>query len=434
MKLLGKKNNKTKDNYDKELLEYIQPQGGIKYNIDYVRTGTGYETCIQVYEFPTWIEAHWLTDVCYFEGAITTVDITTENPDAALQNIGRSLKEQRGRANTDRNDTGVIDSVDAYGDYNSLYEQVKRGKAVLKSITVRIYIRSHTLNELEKKEERILNRLDSYKGAVMLNEQKQEWKALHLPYKEQQKFDNARIGIPMLDEAIAAGDPFHFSYLHDPDGIYLGSTACGGTINFNMFHKTILRKYYNVLLLGSMGSGKSTILKKLGHNAYILGDYVRLFDVTGELDHMSEVCGWKKINLDGTDGIYNMFQILKVNADEGVCYSLHISKLETIYKLLAEESNPQELITFKNLVKKLYIETSIVTETINAESSITGYSADRYFTISDFIAFCDKEIEDLKNEKPLSAVEESLMISEAEQIFATLSSDELNFYRIILSN
>ena len=63
-----------KVNYDREILEYIQPQGGIKFNIDNVRTGTGYETCIQLYDFPTYVEDHWLSNVCYFEGAITTID------------------------------------------------------------------------------------------------------------------------------------------------------------------------------------------------------------------------------------------------------------------------------------------------------------------------------------------------------------------------
>ena len=70
--------------YELELLEFIQPQGGIKFGMDFCRTGTGYEACIQIFKFPTYIYSHWLSDVCYFEGAITTIDIHTENDEDAL--------------------------------------------------------------------------------------------------------------------------------------------------------------------------------------------------------------------------------------------------------------------------------------------------------------------------------------------------------------
>lgn len=88
---------------------------------------------------------------------------------------------------------------------------------------------------MEKRQSEILNKLDSYKGAVMLNEQKYEYQAMFLSYKKQQELPNARFGIPIIDEAIAAGDPFHFSSLNDDNGMYLGSTSCGGSVMFNPF-------------------------------------------------------------------------------------------------------------------------------------------------------------------------------------------------------
>lgn len=417
-KKLNVKVERKKENCDREILEYIQPQGGIKFNIDNVRTGTGYETCIQLYDFPTYVEDHWLSNVCYFEGAITTIDCTTENESEALKNINKSMKEQRGRASATvgKDDSGVMDAADAYSDYGKLYEDIQRFDKILKSLTIRIFIKARTVADLEKRVEQIMNKLDSYKGAVMLNEQYFEWKSMYEPYKEQQKYANARAGIPMLDEALAAGDPFHFSYLHDPNGVYLGSTACGGTVNFNQFYKSAIRMYYNVLILGNMGSGKSTLLKKLGHNAFLLGDYVRLFDVTGELEHMSEVCGWKRINLDGTDGIFNMFQILKVDPDEGICYSRHITKLDIIYEILSGKSDNQEIISFNNCVRKMYLEMQIVPEQITATTNITNYMAQDYPCISQFIEYLNNMINEIKMQQAISAAEESLLVDEIKRI------------------
>ena len=419
MKLKDNKKSKKieeKIKYEPDLLEYIQPQGGIKFSIDYARTGTGYETCIQIYQFPTYIYSHWLSDICYFEGAITTIDIHTENEEDALQNISKSMKEYRGRSGSEKNDTGVSDAVNAYSDLSRLYESVKRMSHTLKSVIVRIYFSAKTKAELEKRQAEILNKLDEYKGSIMLNEQKYEYQAMFLPYKKQQELPNARLGIPILDEAIAAGDPFHFASLSDPNGLYLGSTSCGGSVMFNPFFKSSVRTYYNTLILGNMGSGKSTLLKKLSYHSFLLGDYVRLFDVVGELRYMADVCGWTTINLDGTDGIYNMFQILKVDEDEGICWSRHTAKLALIYEILSQEHNPQEIISFNKCVKNMYNRIGILPDEIKYDDKITGYSPEEYPTMSDFISHIELEMEEIMRKKPDTKAEEKLLVDEVVRL------------------
>lgn len=419
MKLKDNKKSKKieeKIKYEPDLLEYIQPQGGIKFSIDYARTGTGYETCIQIYQFPTYIYSHWLSDICYFEGAITTIDIHTENEEDALQNISKSMKEYRGRSGSEKNDTGVSDAVNAYSDLSRLYESVKRMSRTLKSVIVRIYFSAKTKAELEKRQAEILNKLDEYKGSIMLNEQKYEYQAMFLPYKKQQELPNARLGIPILDEAIAAGDPFHFASLSDPNGLYLGSTSCGGSVMFNPFFKSSVRTYYNTLILGNMGSGKSTLLKKLSYHSFLLGDYVRLFDVVGELRYMADVCGWTTINLDGTDGIYNMFQILKVDEDEGICWSRHTAKLALIYEILSQEHNPQEIISFNKCVKNMYNRIGILPDEIKYDDKITGYSPEEYPTMSDFISHIELEMEEIMRKKPDTKAEEKLLVDEVVRL------------------
>lgn len=419
MKLKDNKKSKKieeKIKYEPDLLEYIQPQGGIKFSIDYARTGTGYETCIQIYQFPTYIYSHWLSDICYFEGAITTIDIHTENEEDALQNISKSMKEYRGRSGSEKNDTGVSDAVNAYSDLSRLYESVKRMSRTLKSVIVRIYFSAKTKAELEKRQAEILNKLDEYKGSIMLNEQKYEYQAMFLPYKKQQELPNARLGIPILDEAIAAGAPFHFASLSDPNGLYLGSTSCGGSVMFNPFFKSSVRTYYNTLILGNMGSGKSTLLKKLSYHSFLLGDYVRLFDVVGELRYMADVCGWTTINLDGTDGIYNMFQILKVDEDEGICWSRHTAKLALIYEILSQEHNPQEIISFNKCVKNMYNRIGILPDEIKYDDKITGYSPEEYPTMSDFISHIELEMEEIMRKKPDTKAEEKLLVDEVVRL------------------
>ncbi len=63
--MFGKKKTKAEniqeETYDPYLLEQIQPSGGITFQDSrYVETGTGYETCIHVYDFPQKLDDFWI--------------------------------------------------------------------------------------------------------------------------------------------------------------------------------------------------------------------------------------------------------------------------------------------------------------------------------------------------------------------------------------
>jgi len=391
-----KEDIEKKVEYDKELIEYIQPQGGISFKfLDYVRTGTGYETCVEIYDFPTYLDAHWLSDICYIDGAITTIDVSTENMEDVKRNLNKSMGEQRTRAGTEKEEGDALDAGYAYSDLQQFHEDITRLQKILKTVIIRIFIKGRTLVELEAKEAEVIKNLNDFKGAVMLNEQYYEWKSMYMAYKDQLKQPNARYGQPLLDEALAAGNPFHFSSLADPEGNYFGSTPCGGSVFFYQFTKTNIRKYYNSLILGDMGSGKSTIVKKISNDCSVRGDFVRMFDVSGECSYYGEVSGAKQINLDGTDGIINMFHILKTDENEAVCYITHISKLNVIYEILAGERNEQEIISFENATREMYEEMEIVPEEFSSDTVITDFAANEYPTVSKFINYISLKIDTL---------------------------------------
>lgn len=82
--MFGKKKTKAEniqeETYDPYLLEQIQPSGGITFqDTRYVETGTGYETCIHVYDFPQKLDDFWMAKVCNINNTVVTVDISTDN-------------------------------------------------------------------------------------------------------------------------------------------------------------------------------------------------------------------------------------------------------------------------------------------------------------------------------------------------------------------
>ncbi len=72
---MRKKTKKTREIIqDQELLKKISPVGRISHHETYTRTGTGYEACIHIWDFPAGLNDYWLTKACNQPNTITTIN------------------------------------------------------------------------------------------------------------------------------------------------------------------------------------------------------------------------------------------------------------------------------------------------------------------------------------------------------------------------
>lgn len=78
--------------FDPYLLERIEPKGGISFKaIDYIRTGNGFEACLNIYDFPIELNENWMTTICAIEGVTTTIDIHTEEKKCGKEKYTKSI-------------------------------------------------------------------------------------------------------------------------------------------------------------------------------------------------------------------------------------------------------------------------------------------------------------------------------------------------------
>src|SRR5699024_9424220 len=126
-------------------------------------------------------------------------------------------------------------------------------------------------------------------------------------------FPNAREGKGMSAETLAAGLPYHFSELNDPNGSYLGTSFSGGNVLFDLFHRDRIRRCSNEDVVGKMGAGKSTLLKKLAMDNHSRGQFMTGFDVTGDCESQVKAIQGYTISLDGSEGIINPLLIYKTD-------------------------------------------------------------------------------------------------------------------------
>ena len=404
---------KAKKMQDPSLLEKIQPAGGITFrDIKYVTTGSGYEGCIHVYQFPEEIDTFWLAKVCNINGTVAVVDISTDNMAEVKKNLNKSMKEQVGRKRDAKDFEELYDAEKRLGEMKRMFDEISSYNEIVKLIHIRIYVADRSFEALERRIKNIMDKLETDSGwltTIYLNETKNEWMSMYRPYKRQKQELFFPYGQSMTATGLVHGNPFHFSMLYDPTGTFLGKTPCGGNVLFDLFTKTQTRLYYNFLAIGEMGSGKSTLLKKqFLHNA-IKGNYVRTFDISGEFSELTKTLGGKTINLDGSHGILNPLEILRAGDDERISFIRHISKVSTFYKfLVGGEVDSEEIVELEECLRELYKKFGFDNETVDDNKQFTGLPASSYPTFSDFLEYLTENIKEMQN-KEYNAMEQKIV-------------------------
>lgn len=407
---IKKTNSIEKNKYDPSFLAKIQPQGGVKFSDNFVKKGDGYETCIHLYEYPKYVDDKWLKSITTMNNVVCIIDVSTMDKSETTTNINKSLLEQTMRLSNEKKGTGQMDAVQSRDELINLYQQISQMGEVIKLVHVRLYAHAKTAPELEKKVADILTELEStgYKGTVFLNEQEYEWKSMFSTYTEQVSYLNHREGKGIPGITLAGGLPFHFSELNDPRGSYLGTTFTGGSVLFDLFHKDKKRRYYNAVLIGLMGAGKSTSTKKLLVDNAVRDNFIRGFDVTGEYEPLIKDLNGKLIALDGTDGLINSLQIYRSHIDENKdltfaeveyhSFLQHLSKVAIFYRYLAPQSSDADIMHFKKVLREFYEALGFL-EKINT-TGVTTLKNHEYPTYSDLLQYVQRELyEDIEQRR-----------------------------------
>ncbi|MGL4483651.1 MAG: VirB4 family type IV secretion system protein, partial [Anaerovoracaceae bacterium] len=385
------KKEEKKEIVNIDLISKIQPEGGISFSdIKYVQTGAGNEACIYVYEYPKTVNVFWLSELLNIKNAITVLDISTEDMASVKKNINKSISEQRSRFVSDKSQLDKMDAQRMIDELTMMYNEITAMGEIIKLIAVRIYIPGKTLFDVDNNAKDIINHLEGagYKAVICVNETKNDWRAIFHSYSDNQKNLYRRAGQPMASSTLAAGNPFHFSALTDPHGTYYGTASAsnGGSVIYDMFRITAQRLSYNSIIVGKMGSGKSTTLKKLMLERAIRGDFIRAFDVANEFTTLCKYLGGKVISLDGSgQNRINALEILKTDENDTISYTHHLSKVTSIYKYLAPNADDGEILELEILLRHLYVQVGIINPSDIELKGITGRAPTDYPIFSDLL-------------------------------------------------
>lgn len=395
-----KKKEAAPNSYDEEFLQHISPAGGIDYEETYCRTGTGYESCIHIWDLPSTLNDYWLTKACSQENSIVTIGIHTEDQIKIKTNLNKSIEEQDSRKKYAREFKDFYEAEKREAEMQQLYDEISSMDEVIKSISIRIFTVGKTFAQLEDANARVIKSMeaDSYRASIFLNETRQEWRSVYLGMEKQEtESPHVLPGLPLKATLLAAGNAFHFSSLEDPTGDFLGETGCGGNVIFDEFFINKIRVNSSAVIVGNMRFGKSTLLKNRLKARALRGDFTRTFDITGEFTDLTRALGGRVLNMDGTDGKINLLQIFKSGDTDHTSYTRHLSKLKTSYYFLKPEADAEEINILMEMLELLYGRWEL--RPGRGNRSITELPANSYPTFSDLLELINAEIEKLIREE-----------------------------------
>lgn len=366
---------------------------GMTFNMNDFFISDKYATILTVVSYPKVISPGYLSNLTT---GIPGVKMVIKHIPVSFDVISKMLNKQ------------LIDLKDKYQresdqtlqerlrqDYESLETFIRvitTNQSKVFDFQLHIMVTADTKEDLEKRKLQVKNILEAMElRAISLRFEQEKVLKACLPIFEKQDIED-RIGTPIPSPTLAAMYPFIFDSIKDQGlSCLLGVDFSGGIILFNQFLYQIKKEHNrnnaNMIILGTSGSGKSTVAKLL-LRSHIRNQYkIVAIDPEGELEDMARLYDGDFIDL-GRGGEYGMINPLEivVDSDEdesgrGIGYSILTKTLQTLKAFMKyyDPSITEDVLTLFN---------EVVVETyqrfgINVNTDFTSLSSGDYPTFSD---------------------------------------------------
>lgn len=327
-----------------------------------------YATILTVVSYPKFISPGYLSALTSISG----IKVVIKHIPLPFSSISRMLNKeiadlkQRYQEETDRTIQERIRQ-----DYESLeyfISMLAASQSKIYDFQMHIMIAADSQDELLAKKLQVKNYLEAMelRAFPLRFEQEKVLKSI-IPIFPKQDIED-RIGTPIPAPTIAAMYPFIFDSIKDPGlSTLLGTDFSGGVILFNQFLYQIKKEHNrnnaNMIILGTSGSGKSTVAKLMLRSHIRNNHQIIAIDPEGELQDMARMYGGDFIDL-GKGGEYGMINPLEIIMDadeneirEGLGYTVLTRTLQSLKAFLKyyDPSVTEDVInSFSEVVQETY--------------------------------------------------------------------------------
>lgn len=393
-----------KEGYDLDWLKEIQPRGGIEFNENGYSTSDGYNRVLKVYSYANDTGFFWLAYLMNNLNTVATLDIATAEKDEVIQKINFKLNELEEAAEKERKATDRNDSVADYQELTSYALDLTRNGEIAKKIVLRIHVYAPTIEKLDERCDELIKDIKAlgYKAYSRMFQSHFDYASLFCSYSEQEKQPNFQRGHTTTALNIGKGTPFNHQTLKDSHGAEYGYTKTGGAFIWDVVHLNNTRLSSNLVMFGTMGAGKSTILKMITENLLAQGHIVWGFDKAKDFIPLIRSRNGRIVRLDGSEGMINWLEVFAtktddngININEKQSFIAHLDKVTHQMSLINPELKGTLRSDFRIYLRQFYVYKKLVPKSFKEEEGhdnlkdfkITGLTPESYPTFSEFWAF-----------------------------------------------
>lgn len=372
----------------------IAPKGVEFKPTEFMMSGK-YCTILTIVTYPKFISQGYLANLTNLSGIKIVAKHIPIELSTLQRMINKEIADLKMRHQTEHDRT-IQERIRQ--DYESLEQFVSMlvaTQAKIFDFQLHILISADSKEEMENKKMQVRNYLDALgmRGISLMFEQEKVIKSM-MPIFPRQDVED-RIGTPVPSVTIAAMYPFIFDSVKDPgNSTLVGVDFSGGVVLYNQFlyqiKKENNRNNANIIILGSSGSGKSTVAKLL-LRSHIRNEYkVVCIDPEGELEEMTKNMGGDFLDLGkgGEFGMVNPLEII-IDADEeeinqGLGYTVltrTLQQLKAFMKYYSPDIEEDVLTMFSEVVQDTYKRYKI-----DFDSDYTKFKSSDYPTFDDVYA------------------------------------------------
>lgn len=442
MLLLANLSNMTKrklidHGYNLGFISRTQPQGNVRIHSGYIETGNGYSAFVNIYHYPkNHLPAFWLSRLVNQPHVIALLSVGTQNIAAVRPQLDRAISEQE----TQIEDKNLRPTEHMGAAYNTqalmqMYQSIKNNSETLKKVNLRLLVYDSTYEGLMHRIDDLKNNFYAFRMGRFIDEQEYDLRSVYLPISMQEKMPNNRKG--KVIESYDLGGSYMFDYvnLNDPGGHYFGYTETNGAFIFNPYNlKDNQRTRVFSIVAGNAGMGKSTFLQMLNDDAFMRGNYVRNFDVSGEYRQSIRKQHGLIIDTSKEGNRVNMFEIFPTvtdadgNIDEIGSFNQNISKIKAIIHIMNSGLTRNDLNLLTVELNNFYIDRGMWTKNPQGNPDkvkVLGLAHNQYPTVTEFIIYLKDRYGVISNGngKHKTSKEDIKSIRELIYAFSTLKTN-----------
>ena len=412
-----------------DLVDLIVPST-IKETINNLKFDDKRIQLITIKSIPNFIEGGFLDNIINFPNVKASMTIKNcMNREKILNLIDGNVKALSANYNTTKSINEVTKMKEQLDCYTLLSQEINNNDEIIKEVGLVLAISGS-----KKEVDDVIKILKSYAREYQIKidnaslRQYELWQCFDLT-----NMISSDYAMNLPTKTLAS--TFHCTrvFHNDFNGYLIGEDSQFNLpIFFDPFFLNSKRVSHNITLVGSTGSGKSFLMKKMILNEFSRGTKLFIFDIENEYEKLIKRNGGVYIDLS-CDSLINPLQIRYIPVDENDksdILSSHLGFLESFYNSIFEELTEKETIVLLGMTQSLYKKFGITNKTtIDELKSKTVYDypifTDLYNHIKDYKERLENQ-EELKIITNIEVILKRLVIGLDSKIFNGATTIDLS--------